>query len=103
MLFGSYKKYYELFLSFYDEKLGVNSQRILVTRKNLAKAILKITANKPLTSMYETSDLQKILTVNEARQLNEEVYIYLKKHTLSYTFGNLIRELKDFNKAIGRQ
>lgn len=102
MLFGSYRRYYGLFSGFYNEKLDKKSQKKLETRKNLAEAILKITAHKPLTFMHDTTGLQKLLAENDAQELNDEVYIFLKNHPLSYTFSDLIRELEDFNKAIDK-
>lgn len=102
MLFGSYRRYYGLFSSFYNEELDQKSQKKLETRKNLAEAILKITAQKPLTSMHDTTGLQKILAENEARKLNEEVYNFLKNHPLSYTFSD-IRAFDDLMKVVRNQ
>jgi hypothetical protein len=49
--------------------------------------------------MHEDTVLRKILAENKARQLNDEVFMFLKKHHLSHTFGDL-RASEDLRKTV---
>lgn len=100
MLFGSYKRYFGLFLAFYKEKLDQNAQKEIESYKNIAQNLLAIIDKVSITSMHNTTVLQNILTENEARRLNNEVFTFLRSHPLSCTFDDLIRALEDLNKII---
>jgi hypothetical protein len=99
MLFGSYKRYYGLFLDFYREQLDQNAQKKLEPRKNLAESFLALIDKISLTSMHDTTVLQKILSENEARKLNDDVFTFLKNHRLSNSLY-FTKALEDFNRAL---
>lgn len=99
MLYGSYRKYFNGFLDFYREKLDAKAKKNLEGRKVAAESFLAIIGEVSFASMHEDTVLRKILAVNKARQLNDEVYKFLKNHHLSNTFGDL-RASEDFRKAI---
>jgi hypothetical protein len=99
MLFGSYKDYFGMFLTFYNEKLDQKAQKKMEAYKNIADNFLALIDKTSFASMHDTTVLKKVLSENKARQLNEEVFLFLKAHPLSHTFGDS-RALKDFIKAI---
>ncbi len=99
MLNGTYKNYFGMFLSFYNQELSDNERKIFETHKNIAESFLVIINKTPLTSIHNTTVLRKVLTENKARQLNEELYMFLNSHPLSHTFGDS-RALEDLMKAI---
>lgn len=103
ILFESYKDYFGMFISFYEEKLDGKTQKKMSLRKKTADAILEFVnnGNASATSMQATNTLKRILAENKARQLNEEIYVFLKNHPLSYTFSG-IKALMDFDKAFGK-
>jgi hypothetical protein len=98
MLYGSYQKYLNNFLDFYKETLDDNAKIKLKSRKDAAESFLAIIDKISFTSMYNDTVLSKIVSENKARQLNEEVYLFLKNHPSSYTFGAL-RALEDLRKV----
>lgn len=99
MLFGSYKRYIGMFLTFYKEELDQNAQKKLEARKNIAESFLALIDKVSFTSMHNTTVLQNLLTENEARKLNDEIFSFLKNHALSHTFYDLRRVLEDLNKV----
>jgi hypothetical protein len=99
MLFGSYKDYFGMFLTFYKEKLDDNAQKKIEAQKNIAEYFLTLIDKASFASMYNTTVLKNVLSENKARQLNDEVFMFLKGHPLSHTLGNP-RALKDFMKVI---
>lgn len=101
MLFGSYKRYFGLFLTFYEEELDQNAQNKVEPHKKIAENFLALIDKASLSSMYNTTVLQNLLTENEARRLNDEVYTFLKAHPLSYTFRNS-EALVDLSKVTER-
>jgi hypothetical protein len=98
MLYGSYRKYFKSFLDFYREKLDTKAKQNLEGRKVAAESFLAIIDEVSFASMHEDTVLRKILAENKARQLNDEVFTFLKKHHLSHTFGDL-RASEDLRKA----
>lgn len=99
MLFGSYKRYFGMFLNFYKEELDQNAQKKLEVRKNIAESFLALIDKVPFASMHNTTVLQNLLTKNAAQALNDEVFTFLKNHALSHTFDNLEMVLEDLNKV----
>lgn len=99
MLYGSYKRYLGIFLSFYKEKLDQNAQKKLEPRKNLAVSFLALIDKVSLSSMQDTTVLQKLLAEYKARQLNDEVFKFLKNHHISDSLDFSIA-LEDFKKAL---
>lgn len=82
MLFGSYKRYFGLFLAFYKEKLDQNAQNKIKAHKKIAENYLALIDKVSFASMHNTTVLQNILTENKARRLNDEVFTFLKSHHL---------------------
>jgi hypothetical protein len=99
MLFGSYKRYFGLFLAFYKEKLDQNAQNKIKAHKKIAENFLALIDKVSFTSMHDTTVLMNNLTENKARRLNDEVFTFLKSHHLSHTLDNYIRPLEDLKKA----
>jgi hypothetical protein len=99
MLYGSYRKYFNSFLDFYREKIDAKAKKNLESRKVAAESFLAIIDEVSFASMHEDTVLRKILAENKARQLNDEVFMFLKNHRLSHTFGDL-RASEDLRKAI---
>jgi uncharacterized protein YukE len=99
MLFGSYERYYGLFLTFCREELDHKAKKKIESRKDIAESFLVLIDKVSFTSMHNTIILQNVLTENEARQHNNEVFAFLKNHALSHTFDDLIRVLEDLKKA----
>jgi hypothetical protein len=100
MLFGSYKDYFGMFLDFYKEELDDNAQKKLGPRKIIAENFLALIDKVSLTSIHDKNVLRTLLADNKARQLNNEVFMFLKGHPVSHTL-EFIRALEDFKKAIG--
>ncbi len=100
MLYGSYRRYFKLFLNFYKEELNEVSKKKLNNHKNAADAFLAILSEVSFTFMHDTTVLNKKLDEDRARNFNDDVYIFLKNHPLSNTFGHELKPLKDFMKAI---
>lgn len=98
MLFGSYKDYFGMFLTFYKEELDQNAQEKMVVYKNIAEDFLALIDKTSFTSIYDNTVLKRVLAENKARHLNEEVFLFLKNHPLSHTFGEP-RALKDLRKV----
>jgi dGTP triphosphohydrolase len=101
MLYGSYREYLGMFLTFYEEELGQNDQNKIESRKKLAENFLALIDQVSLTSIYDTIVLKHFLSENKAKNLNHEVLSYLKGHPLSNTFGDS-RALKDLMKVVGK-
>jgi hypothetical protein len=99
MLFGSYKRYFGLFLTFYKEKLDQSAQKKIEAHKKIAENFLALIDKVSFASMHNTTVLLNILSENKARLLNDEVFTFLKSHPLSYTFDDLIRALEDLKKV----
>lgn len=100
MLFGSYEDYFRKFLTFYNEKLDQNAQKNMEAHKNVAQSFLTLIDKVSLISMHNTTVLHITLSENKARQLNNEVFTFLKKHPLSHTFKDIARLLEDLEKVI---
>lgn len=98
MLFGSYKDYYGMFLTFYNEKLDDSAQKKIEAHKKIAENFLALIDKVSLTSMHNTTVLRNILIENEARRLNNEVFTFLKAHPLSHTFRGS-RPFEDLKKV----
>jgi uncharacterized protein YukE len=98
MLFGSYKRYFGLFLTFYKEELDQNEQNKIEPHKKIAENYLALIDNVSFASMHNTTVLQNILTENKARRLNDEVFRFLKAHPLLHTFRNT-KALDDLRKV----
>lgn len=98
MLFGSYKNYYGMFLTFYNEKLDDSAQKKIEAHKKIAENFLALIDKVSLTSMHNTTVLRNILIENEARRLNNEVFTFLKAHPLSHTFRGS-RPFEDLKKV----
>lgn len=99
MLYGSYKDYLGMFLTFYKEELDQSAQKKIESRKILAENYLALIDKTSFTNMHDTTVLKKILSENKARKLNDEVFSFIKDHPLSHTFGDS-RALKDFMKVV---
>lgn len=99
MLFGTYKDYFGMFLTFYNEKIDQKAQKKLEAYKNIADNFLAVIDKTSFASMYHATVKKKVLSENKARELNEEVFLFLKAHPLSHTFRDS-RTLKDLMKVI---
>lgn len=67
--------------------------------KNTAESFLALIDKVSFTSMQDTIALQKLLTEYKARQLNDEVFEFLKSHRISENL-DFSMALEDFNKAL---
>lgn len=97
MLYGSYQKYFGMFLDFYKEKLSDEEQNKLRPRKDAAEAFLALLNNNSITSIYEDKILGERLSKNKALSLNKELLPFLKERIQPHTL-DLIRALKDLRK-----
>jgi hypothetical protein len=97
MLFGSYKKYFGMFLNYYKEELDDNAQKKIESHKHIAEYFLRLIDKASFASMHNTTVLHNVLAENKARQLNDDVFTFLKNHPLSHTFGDF-RALQDLRK-----
>jgi hypothetical protein len=99
MLFGSYKKYFDMFLEFYNEKIHNEGRKKLKSRKDAADAFLSIIGDISFANMHETMVLSENLADNWARNINEELFLFFKKHSLS-RYYDYAKASDDLNAAI---
>ncbi len=98
MLYGSYKNYFGMFSDFYSG-LDDQAKKKLEPRKNFADSFLGIIGDASLASITNQNVLRTLLTENKTRQLNADVFMFLKGHPLSHTLDS-IRGMEDLTKAI---
>jgi hypothetical protein len=100
MLFESYKKYFNLFLDFYNNETSDAGRRKLNPQKKAAEAILSLLDDVSYVSFQKTYALKEKLTVNRAKRLDSELYYFFKRSDLSRNF-DLSKACKDLNDAVG--
>jgi hypothetical protein len=100
MLFGSYKKYFNLFLDFYNKEASYYGRRILDSRKQAAEAVLALINDVSYVGFYKTYALKENLAGNRAQKLNKELYLFFKGHEIYRNF-DLSKACKDLNEAVG--
>ncbi|MGD9365697.1 MAG: hypothetical protein PVH87_08390 [Desulfobacteraceae bacterium] len=99
MLYGSYQKYFGMFINFCKKKLNTREQQRLASRKEVAEAFLAVINDVSITSMQNTLMFTERLYKNKAKGLNEELFLFFQKHPLSQNY-DMIRAIKDLRKAI---
>ncbi|MGD9365698.1 MAG: hypothetical protein PVH87_08395 [Desulfobacteraceae bacterium] len=98
MLYGSYRKYFAMFIAFYKEKLNRQDQNRLASRVELAEAFLAVINDVSLTSMHNTLLFRERLYENKVKAQNEELFLFFKNHPISRYHNS--KAAKDLEKAI---
>ena len=83
MLYGSYQRYFSLFLNFYNDKLDDNGKKQMEPRQKFAAAFLKIITKPPIKSMHDDTVLLKKMNEHKAQQLSNDIFEFLQNHPLS--------------------
>jgi hypothetical protein len=98
MLYGSYRKYFGMFIGFYKEKLNIQDQKRLASRAEVAEAFLAVINDISLTSMHNTLLFRERLYDNKAKALNEELFLFFQNHPISRYHNS--KAAKDLENAI---
>lgn len=99
MLLGSYRKYFDLFLDFYNGELNKNEQNILQNRKKFVDSFLLSINRAPITSMSKTALLDKTISENVAYSLDKKIFLFLKNSPIMHDIDPM-KALDDFEKTI---
>ena len=83
MLYGSYQRYFSLFLNFYYDKLDDNGKKQMGPRQKFAAAFLKIITKPPIKSMHDDTVLLKKMNEHKAQQLSNDIFEFMQNHPLS--------------------
>lgn len=100
MLYGSYKKYFGMFIDFYNEELDNNGRNKLKKHKDAVDVFLSIINDVSFTKMQERTVLTDKSAENKAIRLNEELFQFFKNHPISRAF-DFSKAIDDLEKAIG--
>lgn len=86
MLFGSYRKYCEHFIDFYRDEIDETARKKIEPMIKFVDAFLRLIEKAPIQSIYKNTILLKLIAEDKAEQLNNDIFAFLKKNPLSYSF-----------------